>query len=90
MKCFDVYKKRCLKCCCGLERDFEMDIEDENGEKFGNIIIYSGCFSKKVEGTTCYEPIKYYEINMPLNASSERKFQISADLIHFDIINSAL
>lgn len=90
-KCCDVYKKSCLKCCCGLECDFEMDIENEKGTKTGNIKIYSGCFSEKVKTEKrCHIPRKYYEINMPDDASSEQKFQIIADLIHFDIVNSAL
>ena len=90
VKCCEVYKKSCLKCCCGLECDFEMDIENEKGTKTGNIMIYSGCFSKKVEGKRCYEPRKYYEINMPQDATSEQKFQIIADLIHFDLTNGTL
>ena len=91
VRCCEVYKKSCLKCCCcGLDCDFEMDIEDEKGTKTGNIMIYSGCFSKKVEGKRCYRPRKYYEINMPKNANSEQKFQIIADLIHFDLTNGTL
>ena len=80
-----------MKCCCGLECDFEMDIENEKGTKTGNIKIFSGCFSEKVKTEKrCHIPRKYYEINMPDDASSEQKFQIIADLIHFDIVNSAL
>jgi len=90
-KCCDVCKKRCLSCCCGLECDFEMDIEDGNGNKSGNIMIYTGCYSEKVKDRgICYAPRPYYEINLPSLATSEQKFQIVADLIHFDLTNGAL
>ena len=90
-KCWDVIRKRCLKCCCGLDCDFTIDIEDANGNKNGDIKIYSGCFSKKTEEHCfCYLPRPYYEINMPVMATSEQKFQIIADLVHFDFINGSL
>ena len=90
-KCCDVCKKRCLRCCCGCEYDFEMDIEDGNGNKSGNIMIYTGCYSEKVKDFgICYSPRPYYEINLPSLATSEQKFQIVADLIHFDLTNGAL
>ena len=38
----------------------------------------------------CYSPRPYYEINLPSLATSEQKFQIVADLIHFDLTNGAL
>ncbi len=90
-KCCDICKKRCLKCCCGLECDFEIDIEDGNGNKSGNIMIYTGCYSEKVKDFgICYSPRPYYEINLPSVATSEQKFQIIADLIHFDLTKGAL
>ena len=71
-------------------RDFEIDIEDGNGLKNGSIFIYSGCCSKKTEGKCCFCPLPFYDIEMPASASSEQKFQIIADTIHFDIINGVL
>lgn len=97
--CCDLCKNNCLSClltcggicCCytaGL--DFEMSIEDSNGIKTGNIMIYSGCCSKKVEGKICYSPRAYMEVNLPPNSTSEQKFQIIADAIHLDIANKFL
>ena len=86
-KCCDICKHQCLyKCCYGCTYDFEIDIEDEKGLKVGSIMIYSGCYSQKVEGKTCYCPAPYYEINMPPNCTSEQKFQIIAETVHFDLI----
>ena len=90
-KCCDVYKKRCLKCCCGLEFDFEIDIVDAKGNKIGNVMMYSGCYSEKVKNYGfCYTPRPYYEINLIQKITSEQKFQIIADLIHFDVTNGTL
>jgi hypothetical protein len=90
-KCCDIRKHVCLrKCCCGATCDFEIDIEDGNGLKNGSIFIYSGCCSKKTEGKCCFCPLPYYDIEMPASATSEQKFQIIADTIHFDIINGVL
>ena len=94
--CCDICKNACmiscLTCggfcnCCVAGFDFEMSIEDPNGIKTGNILIYSGCCSKKVEGKMCYFPRAYMEVNMPPNATSEQKFQIIADAIHLDLSN---
>lgn len=85
-KCCDIVKHQCLySCCYGCTYDFEMDIENESGLKTGSIMVYSGCYSKKTEGKTCHCPANYYEIIMPQGATSEQKFQIIADLIHFDV-----
>lgn len=95
-ECCDICTYSCINywcfCCnqCVRGCDFEMSIEDENGVKAGNIIVYSGCCSKKVEGKCCYLPRAYYEVNMPPNANSEQKFQVIADLIHFDLSNNIL
>ena len=70
--------------------DLEIDIEDEKGEKVGNIIVPNGWCSNKVEGEPCYKPRNYYEINFPKNASSFEKFQIIADVIHLDYENIIL
>lgn len=95
--CCDICKNNCLvsllTCCgccntCVAGFDFEMSIEDPNGIKTGNILIYSGCCSKKTEGKMCYIPRAYMEVNMPPNATSEEKFQIIADAIHLDLANA--
>ena len=86
-KCCDICKHRCIyHCCFNCTCDFEMDIEDEKGAKVGNIMIYSGCYSEKVVDKCCYYPAPYYEINMPTVCTSEQKFQIIADIIHFDLV----
>ena len=85
-KCCDILLHQCL---C-FNADFEIDIENDNGLKVGSIMIYSGCCSKAVEGTCCYLPRKYFEINTPIGATSEQKFQIIADAIHFDLANRVL
>ena len=90
-KCCDICRHRCIyNYCCNCTCDFEMDIEDEKGLKVGNIMIYSGCYSEKVEGRCCYCPVAYYEINMPTVCTSEQKFQIIADTIHFDLIHQVV
>lgn len=67
--------------------DLEMDIQDGFGNKTGSIIISNGCCSKKAAGTgVCYSPRGYFEINLPVNSTSLEKFQIIADVIHFDQI----
>jgi hypothetical protein len=76
-------------CICGLF-DIEIDIEDEKGEKVGNIIVPNGLCSKKTESGICYKPRSYYEINFPKKASSFEKFQLIADIIHFDYENMVL
>ena len=73
-----------------MTTDFEIEIEDEKGNKCGNIMFYSGIFSKLVEGRCCYMPKPFFEINMPQNASSLQKFQIIADTVHFDYVNNLL
>lgn len=96
--CCDICKNNCLSycltcgvcTCCAAGLDFEISIEDPNGLKTGNILIYSGCCSKKVEGKMCHFPRSYMEINMPLNCTSEEKFQIIADTIHLDLMNKFL
>ena len=94
--CCDICLHSCFAYCCGTCHrciqgcDFEMSIEDENRIKTGNVFIYSGCCSKKVEGKCFYMPRAYFEVNMPLNANSEQKFQIIADLIHLDLANNII
>ena len=90
-KCCDILVHQCLyNCCYGFTYDFEMDIENESGVKTGKVMIYSGCYSQKTEGKTCYYPAGYYDIFMPPGATSEQKFQIIADLIHFDVFNNVI
>lgn len=93
-ECCDIFKNRCMNsCCCGYCAqgfDFELKIENENRVQAGKVSVFSGCCSSKVEGKCCYLPRPYFEIEMPENASSEQKFQIIADLIHFDIVNGII
>ena len=77
----------CQGCCCCDCNDYTIDIEDGNGGKFGNIIVPNGCNSVKVKDMCCYLPRKYYEINITANITSEQKFQIIADIIHFALNN---
>ena len=85
--------KNCCKCddcccCCSCDCcnfDVELDIEDSQGVKKGNILIYEGCCSSKVEKKCCYCPRHYFDINMPPDFTSEEKFQVIADIIHFDL-----
>jgi hypothetical protein len=88
--CSEVYKRKILRKCCDMTTDFEILIEDEKGNRCGNIMFYSGLFSKLVEGKCCYMPKPFFEVNMPQNASSIQKFQIIADAIHFDYVNNLL
>lgn len=75
--------KDCCVCCCNLDcYDYEIAIEDEIGNKVGNIIVPNGMCSEKVKDKCCYMPRNYFEINYPPNFTSEQKFQIIADLIH--------
>lgn len=92
--CCSVCQNTCMHYCClgfcAQGYDLEISIENENGIKTGNIFIYSGCYSKKVDGKCCYFPRPYFEINMPPDASSEQKFQVIADIIHFDLVNKII
>ena len=88
--CSEIYRRKYLKMCCNATHDFEIEIENENGEKVGNIMLYSGLCSDLVKDKCCYVPKPYFEINMPKNASSIQKFQIIADIIHFDYANGLL
>lgn len=97
--CCEMCKNNCLNClltcggicsCYSAGFDFEISIENQNGIKTGNIMIYSGCCSKKVEGKMCYFPRSYMEVNLPQDSTSEQKFQIIADAIHLDISNKFL
>ena len=89
--CKDCCSCYCCCCCCKdcCNFDIELDIEDSQGAKKGNILIYGGCCSSKLEGKcccNCYCPRRYFDINMPLDFTSEEKFQVIADVIHFDLI----
>ena len=90
-KCCEICRHKCLKKYFKyITCDFEIEIENEKGNKCGNIYLYSGICSKVVEDTCCYFPKPYFEINMPPNISSAQKFQIIADTIHFDYVNNLL
>ena len=93
--CCNLCLNQCIKTLalsydiqCGF--DLEIDIEDGKGNKMGNIIVYNGLCSKKASGRFCYVPRGHFDINMPQNATSEEKFQIIADLIHFDVSNKII
>ena len=47
-------------------------------------------YSSKVEGRCCFLPRPYFEVNLPVGATSEQKFHIIADLIDLDVINRIL
>lgn len=89
LACCDLLKHS-LTCCFGHCFDIEMDIEDGKGAKVGRIYIPNGWCSKKVEGKCCYLPRAHYEIELPKSVSSFEKFQIIADVIHFEMENSIL
>lgn len=92
--CCDICKNSCLNCCCcnccAQGCDFEMSIENPNGIKMGNILIFAGCCSEKVEGKFCYFPRAFFEVNMPPGSTSEQKFQIISDIIHLDLANNII
>ena len=79
----------CCCCCCCNNTDIKMDIEDGNGRLIGNILIPNGCESEKVT-KSCYCARRYYEINITQNIESIEKFQIIADVVHFDLENNML
>ena len=78
----------CYRYQCGL--DINIDIQDNNGTRLGYINIYNGLCSKKKDGKCCHVPRSHMEIVMPPNSTSEERFQIIADLIHFDLANGVL
>lgn len=85
LNCCDYCLLNCL-CCC---KELEIDIEDSNEKKVGNIFVPSNCCSIKAPGCS-YCNQRYYEINMPANATSEQKFQIITTVVHFDLFNTIL
>ena len=84
MKGPSIRAKCCSGCCCDCS-DIIMDIEDGNGGSIGKILIPNGCNSEKVKGMCCHLPRPYYEINISQNITSEQKFQIIADVVHFSL-----
>lgn len=104
LQCCEYYKHVCMEACaagclsaycpcCGchlLGCDLELIIEDGNGQQTGTVYLPNGCCSKKVEGTCCYVPGHHYVVNFPPNATSTEKFQIIADIIHFNAKNGLL
>ena len=89
-ECCDLCVSSCTNTCCCHGCDLEMAIEDENRLKAGRVRVFSGFYSEKVEGKCCHLPRAYFEVDMPPNANSEQKFQIIADLIHFDLSNNII
>lgn len=84
LPCFDACKASFMYCCC---KDLEMHIEDGGGNKVGSIIIPASCNSKKFSNDCCCFQGRYYEIILPPQATSFQKFQIVAEVIHFDLEN---
>ena len=61
---------------------------DENDRIVGNILLPK-CYCPEYTNP-CYCSGLYYEINLPQNATSIEKFQIVADVIHFDLENKLI
>ena len=89
MTCMDFWKHQLTCLCCHC---FDINISIENGAnvKIGNVTVPNGWCSKKVETTFCFLPGRCFEVTFPQGTSSDEKFQIIADLIHFDIENMIL
>ena len=85
----DLINNICCHYCCCCVNDIIIDILDEKEQRVGNILVPNGCNSEKVH-KSCYLSGKYYEINLPSNASSIEKFQIIADVIHLDLEHGLL
>ena len=97
LQCCEKCKHSCTNVLCGgcfgcnmAGCDIELIIEDGNGQQTGTVYLPNGCCSKKVEGTCCYFPGSHYVVNFPPNATSIEKFQIIADIIHFNVRNRIL
>ena len=75
-------QKRCPFCC-----DMKVDINNGNGENIGYIMVPNGCNSYRLQNNDkcCQIALPHYEINFTQNISSEEKFQVIADVIHFDV-----
>ena len=88
LRCCEAFTHNC-KCICCLPcrcKDVEIDIEDQNGLKNGNIIVPNGCYSERKEiDSMCYSPNHYYEINFPPGITSGEKFHIITQAIHLDL-----
>ena len=88
--CLCCFPLNLLLCFCGCN-DIEMSIEKPKGFKTGNIIIPNGIFSQRKEvDNCCFLPRHHYEVNFPAGIASEEKFQIIAQVIHFDVLNGLL
>ena len=85
LHCNDYCLLKCL-CCC---KEIEIGIEDSKEKKVGNIFVPSNCCSIKAP-SNCYCGVRYYELTMPKNISSEQKFQIIANVVHFDVYYNIL
>jgi len=92
--CKDCCTAACLRAlcchCCAHCYDLKFDIQNGSGNNIGYIIIPNGICSQKVkELGHCYLPRPHYEINCPDTTSLE-KFQIIANIIHFDLVYNIL
>ena len=73
-------------CCFAPE--INIPILDENDRILGNILIPKGRCPENTNPCYCSE--LYYEVSLPQNATSIEKFQIVADIIHFDLENKLI
>ena len=89
--CCDCSGCCCCCCCCDcLNTDLYLSIVDDKDQVVGNIMVPYGMCSEKAEKQCFYCAGKNYEINLPPNSTSIEKFQIVADVIHFDLENGIL
>lgn len=79
-----------MSSCCVSCNDIEISIENGMGQQVGTIFVPNGICSEKVKGKCCYLPRRHYEVTLTQNLSSEDKFHIIADIIHFDLENGII
>ena len=85
LDCCEICKRSCpCTASCSRCYDLEIAIDNPSGQKVGNIFIPNGCCSTKVENC-CYYPANHFEINFPKDATSLEKFQIIAEVVHFNL-----
>lgn len=87
--CCDICNTLCCGYCSLCANDLHIDIFDGNEQRVGDIFVSKGCSSSAVD-KTCFCPGSHYEIHLPQNSSSIEKFQIIADVIHFDLENKVI
>lgn len=91
--CCDAFKESYCDCCkfpcctCCRCNDMNISIENEKEGKIenGSIIVPRGCYSSRVNKCCFYPYSNNYEITFPPNFTSIEKFQVIADLMHFQL-----